>query len=127
LRLNCPSNCLLSGHVDSKGGIQGSESNDWLVMRLDNVKEGLVLIKLVPMETSNNDFEFEYAIDGKVSLWKHQDFRSDIKIPEDQRNLYILLDDNDMSKSGASKEMEVAIRLKNTAKASFMLTHIYWA
>lgn len=120
------SSCLLSGHVDSKGGIQGTESNGWLVMKLDNVKYGIIIIKLVQEGSNKNDFEFEYAIDGVVKSSQQQAFRADTKVPEDERNLYVLLDDESISKSGKSKDMEVAIQLKKTGKSSFLLTHVYW-
>ena len=120
------SSCLLSGQVDSKGGIQGTESNGWLVMKLENVKYGIIIVKLVQEGSNENDFEFEYAIDGVVKSSQHEAFRADKKVPEDERNLYVLLDDKSMLNSGKSKDMEVAIQLKKTGKSSVMLTHVYW-
>lgn len=38
--------CLLSGHNDGKGGIQGDGLSDWLVMTLDELKEGIVIMSI---------------------------------------------------------------------------------
>ena len=40
------SKCLLSGHMNSKGGILGNEYSGWLVMNILDVKEGIIVLKL---------------------------------------------------------------------------------
>lgn len=48
------SDCLLSGHMDGRGGILGNEFSGWIVMNLKNLKEGIIMIK---METWHRDAE----------------------------------------------------------------------
>jgi hypothetical protein len=38
--------CLLSGHNDGKGGIQGDGLSGWLVATLDEMKEGIVILNI---------------------------------------------------------------------------------
>ena len=39
-------NCILTGHHDARGAVIGNEYAGWLVMQLQNVKEGIIVIKL---------------------------------------------------------------------------------
>lgn len=38
--------CILAGHHDARGAVIGNEYAGWLVMQLQNVKEGIIVIKL---------------------------------------------------------------------------------
>lgn len=40
------SKCLLSGHVDSRGGILGNALSGWLVLEIKDVREGVVVLKV---------------------------------------------------------------------------------
>jgi len=40
------SNCLMYGHNDGRGGIFGDSHSGWLVMRLNGVREGIILARI---------------------------------------------------------------------------------
>ena len=40
------SNCLLSGHMDFRGGVLGDGFSGWLIMNIEDVKEGLIILKI---------------------------------------------------------------------------------
>lgn len=39
-------NCLLSGHMDYRGGLHGDSLSGWIVMNLKAIKEGIILVKI---------------------------------------------------------------------------------
>lgn len=48
--------CLLSGHMDRRGGILGNGESGWLVMDIPLVEEGIIIIK---METWHSSIEMD--------------------------------------------------------------------
>jgi hypothetical protein len=72
-------------------------------------------------------FVFEYAIDGKVTQMKKDEFMK--KMIQAQRvvQLWVLLDDPNFS-SGDPKDVELAFRITGCGREKTMhLTHVYWA
>jgi hypothetical protein len=146
------SDCLLDGHMDSRGGILGNELSGWLVFDVPEVKEGIIMLKfernhLEDESTAtkdwsdiNNgeytrhlqsptplpeDFFFDYAIDGNITSLSLSEFQSKISNPQNYIELITLLDD---SKFEGPKNIEAAIRLRNCGrKCAFLVTHLYWA
>lgn len=138
------SNCLLSGNVDARGGIVGNDTSELLVMHLENIKEGLVIIKIDvlfsideshdkietedPLSHLPDNFEFEFSIDGTKTIWSKEDLTIHRKVPEKFVELYTLLDDEEMSKSGKTQNLQLALRLHNCGQeCAVKLTHVYWA
>ena len=134
--------CLLSGHMDHRGGIQGHSTSGWLVMNLKKVK-GFILIKieswhgfkgrrLADAELDKylcDGFIFEYAINGKITSLNKAQFTEIKTHPQRVVELFPLLDDDSMEQ----QDMEVAIQIRGCENAKkpqivqFKLTHIYWA
>lgn len=89
------SDCLLYGHMDHKGGLLvGGSDNGWLSMKLSNMTQGIIMLKfeLVSEETElhesisadslQDDFNFEYAIDGDITSLSKKELFSKKKSPE---------------------------------------------
>lgn len=138
------STCLLSGYVDSKGGLVGNDSSGLLTTNLENVKYGIVIIMMeaiYPTAKNHdqrkvedslsqlpNNFEFEYSLDGIKTIWKKKDLIYHRKIPERFVELYTLLDDEEMYKKEKTQNLELSLRLNNCGEnCAVKLTHIYWA
>jgi hypothetical protein len=148
------SDCLLSGHMDARGGILGNELSGWLVMNLDNVSEGILILKMETWhqpdentvtedwEEVNNgeyrrklkpevpvqpdDFIFEYAIDGHVTSLSKDEFYELRGEPERNVELFTLLDDESFA-GDEPKNVEFAFRMRNCGHTcSFKMTHVYW-
>lgn len=146
------SDCLLDGHMDSRGGILGNELSGWLVFNVPEIKEGIIMLKFESNhledestitkdwnEVNNGeysrhlqssaslpeDFFFDYAIDGDITSLSLDEFKSKTTHPQNSIELITLLDD---SKFEGPKDVEVAVRLRNCGrKCAFLVTHIYWA
>jgi len=74
-----------------------------------------------------DDFEFQFAINGKVTKWKEATYREKkIEIAR-VHHQWTLLDDPKFVADGPQENVEVAIRLTGCARQTvFKLTHIYW-
>jgi hypothetical protein len=176
--------CVLYGHHDGRGDIIGNEFSGWLVLTLQDVTEGLIVIKLqtwhfaneneitADWTTVNNEgggrrlrqgsrvlknqvsddgeadkarrklnwyrksdtvdlpdtFEFDWAIDGKVTTMNKKEF-----LEHDKRTsnlgvveFFTLLDDENFKSE--SKDVEVAIRMRGCKRVcTFGVSHVYWA
>jgi hypothetical protein len=158
--------CVLYGHHDFMGDIIGNEFSGWLVLTLQNVTEGLIVIKLqtwhdenenentADWTTVNNEggrrrlrqgsrvlkmrnsdtvdlpdtFEFDWAIDGKVTTWNKKEFLEHDKRTSDSGRVefFTLLDDENFTSE--SKDIEVAIRMRGCKRVcTFGVSHVYWA
>jgi len=81
-----------------------------------------------------SDFEFEYAIDGKVTTLSESEFEALRYRPKRNIDLWTLLEDPDYVSSQSSdgeqsstKDVEVAIRMVGCGREKTMLlTHVYW-
>jgi len=83
-----------------------------------------------------DDFSFEYAIDGNVTVWNLSEWKNrEIQL---QRvvQLWTLLDDENFvgggveapGESASTKDVELAIRVTGCDRIkTFFLTHVYWA
>jgi len=47
------SDCLFSNYNSARGAVTGNEFSGWLVLNIDEIKEGLILIKIDPFYPSN--------------------------------------------------------------------------
>jgi hypothetical protein len=81
--------------------------------------------------TPCEEFRFEFAIDGKITSWTHEEFES--RRTEIQRvvNVWTLFDDPSYVVDGP-KDVELALRLTGCGynkeqSPTFSLTHVYWA
>lgn len=139
------SDCLLYGHNDCRGGIFFSSRNGWLVMRLDQVTEGVIVLKLVtgqgnacvgyasmPRGLHSNtgelcsNFKFEFSIDRTLTSWGREEFQNRTTSAQVFVELWTLLDDRDFAKGGP-RDVELAFRMTGCGKETgFLLTHVYW-
>eukprot|EP00980_Cylindrotheca_fusiformis_P004791 scaffold1028_cov135-Cylindrotheca_fusiformis.AAC.1 len=71
-------------------------------------------------------FEFEYAIDGKVTTLAKGEFLERKKDIQQYVEILTILDDKDFT--SVAKDVEIAIRMKGCGRiCTFALTHVYWA
>jgi hypothetical protein len=71
-------------------------------------------------------FEFEYAIDGKVTTLKKEEFLEKKKQPQRVVETLTILDDPKFTDK--AKDVEVAVRLKGSGRSIvFGVSHVYWA
>jgi hypothetical protein len=151
--------CLLAGHNDFHGGILGDALSGWLMFRLNNVKEGVVLARLdTTVQPNSNaktegwnevnqgnggnrerhlsipaDFEFDYAINGKVTTLLRSEFIAFGSDIVDGMTLFPLLLDESMSEQvdehGEGRAVDVAIRIRSTQgrAATILVSHLYYA
>jgi hypothetical protein len=146
------SNCLLSGHMDHRGGIIGNALSGWLVMEVPKVTNGIIIIKfedwheekesavtngwtevnngeydrnLASVPPLPDDFVFEYAIDGKITSLNKTEFEESVKNPQRTILTLVVLDDPHMKEP---KDIEVAFRMRNSGRTKvFSFTHLYWS
>jgi len=147
------SNCLLYDKMDEKGGLIGNALSGWLVMNVSNMTQGIVILKLeTGLKSDDNqitkdwnevnngeytgflqneapgDFMFDFVINNVVTTLTQEEFSQRKKSPNDEVELLTLLDDPDFVPEGESKDVEVAIRLRNCDHdCTLKLTHVYWA
>ena len=148
-------NCLLSGHMDLRGGIDGDGLSGWLIMNIPEVKEGLIMLKMDTWhDPSSNratngwteenngvnnkralkpadfcdDFVFEYSIDGVITSLKKDEFLGKMTNPQRVVEILTVLDDEEMAKEEKKRDIEVGMRLLGCQREkTFRLTHVYWA
>lgn len=147
------SNCLLSGHMDYRGGLIGDEFSGWFAVNVPNVTAGIIIIKVETWHlkreskltegwtAANNDeytrslketapplpdnFMLDYAIDGQVTSLDLEQYNALMKNPQRVVQTLTVLDDPDMKES---KDVEVAFRLRNCGRdCVWKVTHVYWS
>lgn len=151
--------CLLAGHNDFQlarvPGIIGDALSGWLMLRIHHVKEGLILARLdttvkpqsdtktdgwtsVNQGNDNGrhlnipaDFEFDYAINGKVKTLLRSEFLAFGTEILPGMTLFPLLLDESMSEDedDEGQTVDVAIRIRSAEgrAATVLLTHLYYA
>jgi hypothetical protein len=71
-------------------------------------------------------FQFEFAIDGKITTLSKDEFKDRVKKPQRVIELLTLLDDPNFTTT--AKTVEVGIRMLGCGRACIMgLSHVYWA
>ena len=74
-----------------------------------------------------DDFKFEFAIDGKITVWNKDEWLEHAVNTQRVVQLATLLDDPNYT-GGAAKTVELAIRITGCQRdKTFSLTHVYWA
>jgi hypothetical protein len=148
--------CLLAGHNDFHSGILGDALSGWLMLRLDNVKEGVILARFdttVPPDgdattdgwTKVNqgnlrrlnipgDFMFDYAINGNITSLSRTEFLDFGTVVFEGMTLYPLLLNKTLSHQErdeweAGETIDVAIRIRSGfgREATILLSHLYYA
>lgn len=72
------------------------------------------------------DFEFHFAIDGKVTTWNLKEWKSRMVQLQRVAQYWTLVDDPSLVSE--SKDVELAIRTTGCARIkTLLLTHVYWA
>jgi len=137
------SSCLLSGRMDYDGGIVGNKANGWLIFGLDNIKDGIIIVKLIIWSDNENEFSskscidestspdeviIDYTIDGTVtSLSKTNLHNSRIK-ERDNETIITLLDDPSFTEGSPElRNIELGLRLRLDTPCSMKLTGIIFA
>ncbi len=160
------SDCLLWGHNDDRGGINGDALSGWIVMTLEGVKEGIIMMNIdfwhgkVPrtegwievndgkrnlLQYSNNDGDVshrvlggyvppatnivvEFALNGKTTIWDNAELVKQTKVVQRVVQWIVLLNDEDMPKSGRVENIELAFRLNGCGRECMLsINHVYWA
>jgi hypothetical protein len=164
---------MLYGHNDHRGGLIFDALSGWLILKLEQVKHGLITLKIEDWHwdknpstenwfCENNDcptrslrgiedaaarerdfpdrrrrtkakvpdycnaFEFEFAIDGEVTTWDLEEWKSREQTGARVAQFWTLLDDPDFTDE--PRDVELAIRMKGCERIkTFKLTHIYWS
>ena len=74
-----------------------------------------------------DDFKFEFALDGKVTVWNKDQF-AEHKYDMQRVVEMIKISDDPNLTDGVEKEVEFAFRFTGCANDKhFSITHIYWA
>lgn len=133
----------MAGHNDFHSGLLGDALSGWLMLRLKNVKEGVILARLdatvaggidtvtdgwTAINNQGNhrqlnipvDFMFDYAINGNITSLSRTEFLDFGTEIVDGMTLYPLLMDKTMSEEKrsndeweAGKTVDVAIRIRS--------------
>jgi len=147
------SDCLLSGHMDHRGGITGDCLSGWIVFNLPQVTNGVIIIKFEDWGGASaeatvdwtevndgeydrrvlggpppfpDDFLFEWSINGKITSLNKTEYEETYrKISQRTMEVITLLDDPDMKEP---EDIEVAVRIRNCGRTnSLKVTHMYWS
>jgi hypothetical protein len=160
------SDCLLWGHNDQRGGINGDGLSGWLVMTLEGVKEGIIMmnidfwhgkVKRTEGWTEVNDGKrkllqnfmedadvshralgdyippaanivVEFVLNGKSTTWDNAELVKQTKVVQRVVQWIVLLNDEDMAKSGRVENIELAFRLNGCGRDCVLtVNHVYWA
>ncbi len=121
------SECLLEGHQGSRGGVWGSESTGWLVMKASGVESGFVAVNLRMGSTLPDSFVLEYAIENgetrTMSTLNKKQFVEKVQMPVPGMSLLTLFDDEENTKA----DLVVSIRVKGcNEECQLGVTHLYW-
>lgn len=134
--------CLLAGHNDYQSGILGDGSSGWLLLMVENVKEGIVLVRFASVDVRSggstseeypSDFLFDFAINGKVTTLSQSQFHGlGVEVSPNVTIYPLLLDktmyDGKQVDIDSGKSIEVAIRGRSALQNfSITLTHLYFA
>lgn len=114
--------CLLSGYQYSVGGVLFRSFNEWLNMTLPQIKDGLIMTRILLRRTVCATFRFDFAIDGHVTTWNNTEWN----LRRNQDLLQTLLDDADFAKE--PRDVDLAVRFGGCGDVQSMsLTHVYFA
>lgn len=149
--------CLMSGHNDGRGVLQGDALSGWLVFNLKDVTQGLFLARMQPWQpfnsikrtegwtTVNNaardrylkappppkpvDWRVEVAVNGVVIKSLNETEYNDSCI-QPGYNLVIctLWDDEERARKNEKEDVEFAFRMAGGGREGVMgITHVYYA
>lgn len=85
--------CLLSGHMDARGGILGNSDSGWLIMDIPALEKGIVIVK---METWHNQGEMD-DIFAKEEMNANDKVRTLEENPSEEEDMRRENDDSDHS------------------------------
>jgi hypothetical protein len=123
------SECLLEGHQGSRGGVWGSESTGWLVMKAPGVESGFVALNLEVEGTLPDSFVLEYAVEnGEIrtmsAMLNKEEFVENLQVPVPGMSLLTVSDDDKIGKA----DLVISVRVKGcNDDCKFGVTHLYWA
>jgi hypothetical protein len=82
--------------------------------------------EIKPIEQLPETFQFDFAIDGKITTWNKEEFKSHVKTPQRVLEFITLLDDPNFTST--EKTVEVAFRVRGCGRSCVIgISHIYWA
>lgn len=133
---NIDNMCLLANHNHYKGSVVGGPKNNWLTMRVPEVKHGIVLARMT-LESSDgstrlpSDLLFDYAVNGIVNTVKGSDLKNFGKEIVRGLTVFPLVNGRDAVVDGEDfgTNFDIAIRLRSFVdpNCSVKLSHIYFA
>lgn len=130
--------CILANMNHYQGGVIGHGNSGWLFFHLDNVKEGIVLIRfhweggLDEMNQSlSSDLQFDLSVGGEISTWSRDEFISKaVQIGPDLIVHPICIPDESSSKGRPVGQTRVGVRIRSASNQSdsrMILSHLYYA
>ena len=72
------------------------------------------------------NFTFEYAIDGKVTVWTKEDLNENHGVIQRVVEVFKIAEDPTLT-GGVEKEIEFAFRITGCPQKAMKTTHVYWA
>jgi hypothetical protein len=82
--------------------------------------------EIKPIDQLPDTFQFDYAVDGKITTLNKDEFKDHIKTPQRVLEFITLLDDPNFTTT--EKTVEVAFRMRGCGRSCVIgLSHIYWA
>ncbi|CAB9523228.1 expressed unknown protein [Seminavis robusta] len=123
--------CLLANHNFYPGTIVGTPRNNWLTMRVSDVKHGIILARLEFGADLPSDFMFDFAIGDQLTSVPLADLNSFSREIVSDLRIYPLLLDKDRTMDGSvdGVDYEVAIRIRSAINPNCTVgvSHIYFA
>jgi hypothetical protein len=148
--------CLLSGYNFYPGSLEGRSNSGWLTLRVDNVRNGILLARLevghfgssLATSSTNHVYEVDYAVNGvKTTLTKDEFEHWGVTLARDVTVYPLLLPDralgtedegeavhrevlgyNSGDKSTASSHtVELKLRLRGVGPTVLRLSHLYYS
>jgi hypothetical protein len=82
--------------------------------------------EIKPIDQLPETFQFDYAIDGKITTLNKEEFKDHIKTPQRVLEFITVLDDPNFTTN--DKTVEVAFRMRGCGRSCVIgISHIYWA
>lgn len=108
-----------------------NESNGRRLIQYDQIPKSRLLRylkkeEIKPIDQLPETFQFDFAIDGKITTWNKDEFKNHVKTPQRVLEFITLLDNPDFTT--IEKAVEVAFRMRECGRSCVIgISHIYWA
>ena len=99
-----------------------------MMFNIPALRNGLIVVHLLAdLESLCPEFQFEFAIDGKIVSWSREEFSEHMLDIQRVVKMWTLLDDADFT-AGEARDVELAIRQVGCGDEHHIsLNHVYWS